>query len=89
MASISGMRDRWTDILIHFNSSAGGNMEIYLNGSRRVSTANFIRFRPQSYYVKYGIYRSFVSRHGGPMPTQVVYYDEVRLANTREAADIN
>jgi hypothetical protein len=90
LARISDMRGRWTDVLIHFDTSGGRELaEVYVNGQRRAQIAGFIRFRPQEYYFKYGIYRSFVSRHGGPMPTQVVYIDEVRMGKTRAKAELN
>ena len=89
LASVSEMRGRWTDVLIHFDSSGGGELEIYINGQQKAASRDFIRFRPQDYYVKYGLYRSFVSRHGGPMPTQVAYYDEVRLGPDRGSVEIS
>jgi transposase-like protein len=56
---------------------------------RKARSTGFIRFRPQDYYVKYGLYRSFVSRHSGPMPTQVAFYDEVRIGNDRPSVEIS
>ena len=43
---------------------------------------------------KYGIYNSYISRyhnegHGDILPTQVVYYDNVRIAKDRESIDLN
>ena len=64
-------------------------MEIFVNNERKVRIDNFVNFWPKSYYVKYGIYRSFVSRHSGPMPTQIVWFDEVKMGNTRQAVLVN
>lgn len=86
LARISDMRGRWTDVLIHIDSRDAGVFEVFIDGNRRGLAENFLRFRPEEFYLKYGIYRSFVSRHGGPMPTQVVFFDEVRMANNREEA---
>jgi len=53
---------------------------------------NFIIFEPQDFYFKYGIYQSFISRHiektGTVVPTQIVYYDEVRVGSSRDDVDI-
>ena len=83
------MRGRWTDFVIHLDARGEGFMEIYMNGQRKVQTSGFIRFVPENYYVKYGIYRSFVSRHGGPMPTQIAYYDEVRIGADRASVAVS
>ena len=89
LTTVDAMRGRWTDVMIHLDAREGGQMEIFLNGQRRVNTSNFIRFVPREFYVKYGIYRSFVSRHGGPMPTQIAYYDEVRLGADRASVAVS
>ena len=83
------MRGRWTDVMVHLDSRGTGVIEIFLNGERKARSTGFIRFRPQEYYVKYGLYRSFVSRHGRPMPTQVAFYDEVRIGNDRPSVEIS
>ena len=89
LTTVNAMRGRWTDIMIYLDARDEGEMEIYLNGQRRVSTTGFIRFVPREYYVKYGIYRSFLSRHGGPMPTQIAFYDEVRLEPDRATVQVS
>ena len=51
-----------------------------------------INFIPKETYFKYGIYRSFVSRYKnihGKMPTQIVFYDEVRRGRSIEEVDRN
>ena len=89
LTTIDAMRGRWTDVMIHLDARGTGVLEIYLNGERKVRTTEIIRFRPEEYYVKYGLYRSFVSRHGGPMPTQIAYYDEVRLGPDRASVEVS
>ncbi|WP_299737869.1 heparin lyase I family protein [uncultured Roseobacter sp.] len=89
LTTVSAMRGKWTDIMIHLDARENGLLEIYLNGERKARTLGFIRFSPQEYYVKYGLYRSFVSRHGGPMPTQVAFYDEVRIGADRASVEIS
>ena len=85
LASIKAMRGKWTDIVIHLNTSGGAELlEVLVNGKRQAKIADFIGFQPREYYVKYGIYRSFVSRNGGPMPTQIVVIDEVKMGRSLE-----
>jgi hypothetical protein len=36
-------------------------------------------------HMQYGLYRPFVGDFGGPVPTQVVYFDNVHKAATRDA----
>ena len=84
LSSISDMLGRWTDIEIHFDTTDKKSLiEIYVNKERKVLREDFVKFWPQKYHVKYGIYRSFVSRHDGPMPTQIVWFDEIKMGNTR------
>ena len=48
-------------------------------------------------YFKYGIYRSFISKYkqekmfgtDDTLPTQIVFYDEVRRGNSIEEVDFN
>jgi len=62
------------------------NLPVY---QREAAIENFISHRPKEYYFQYGIYRAFVSRHGGPMPTQVLYVDEVRMGRSIETVLVN
>ncbi len=90
LSRISDMRGRWTDIEIHFDTTDKKSLiEIYVNKERKVLLEDFVNFWPQKFHVKYGIYRSFVSKHGGPMPTQIAWFDEIKMGNTREEIAIN
>ena len=88
LTTVNAMRGRWTDVMVHLDSRGTGALEIFMNGERKARSTGFIRFRPQYYIVKYGLYRSFVSRHGEPMPTQVAFYDEVRIGKDRSSVEI-
>ncbi|WP_171125007.1 heparin lyase I family protein [Ruegeria sp. HKCCA4707] len=85
LATISEMRGKWTDFVVRLNTQgAPGTIEVFKNG-KQVAVHRFNQnYKPKSYYFKYGIYRSFVSRNGGPMPTQVVFFDEVRMGKSYE-----
>lgn len=86
LAKIPEMRGKWTEVVLDLDlSMETGGAKVYINGNETaVFDSPLIRFKPKELYMKYGIYNSFVSRHGGPMPTQVVYYDEVRIADKLE-----
>lgn len=83
LASISQLRGRWTDFAIRVKTKSTPNtLEVYKNG-KRVALHNYNQnYAPREYYFKYGIYRSFVSRNGGAMPTQVVFIDKVRMGRS-------
>jgi hypothetical protein len=59
------------------------NIPVY---QREAVIENFIRFRPKDYHFYYGIIRPFPSQHGGAMPTQIIYIDEVRMG--RDITDV-
>ncbi|WP_299695185.1 heparin lyase I family protein [uncultured Tateyamaria sp.] len=82
-ASISELRGKWTDFVVRLNTkTAPATLEVFKNGTR-VALHNYNQnYAPKAYYFKYGIYRSFVSQHRGPMPTQVVFFDEVRMGKS-------
>ncbi|WP_189799564.1 heparin lyase I family protein [Tateyamaria sp. syn59] len=83
LASIRELRGKWTDFVVRLNTkSAPGSLEVYKNGTRVAAHAYNQNYAPEAYYFKYGIYRSFVSQHRGPMPTQVVLFDEVRMGRS-------
>ncbi|WP_299703793.1 heparin lyase I family protein [uncultured Tateyamaria sp.] len=90
LASIRELRGKWTDFVVRVNTkTAPGTIEVYRNGTR-VAAHNYNQnYAPKAYYFKYGIYRSFVSQHRGPMPTQVVYFDEVRMGRNYEKVAVD
>lgn len=87
---IADMRGTWTDLVINLDTSDDKQrMDVYANNKKVASISDWIKFRPRHYYLKYGIYRSFVSKHPGPMPTQILYIDEVKMGDTRESVRVN
>ncbi len=90
LARIDQMRGRWTDVALHLDTRNGAQLfEVYIDGIRRAQIRDFINFVPKDFRFKYGIYRSFVSKHGGPMPTQILYIDEVRMGRSGAAVVVN
>lgn len=83
MKSLQDMRGRWTEVVIELNTDINkGYARVWVDQQLRADiTEPVATYRPQHFYVKYGIYRSFISRQGAPMPTQIAYFDEVRVAS--------
>lgn len=89
LSSLSKLKGKWTDFVVYFDSSKeSGVMKIWMDGKLVQTIDKPITVEPREYYYfKYGVYRSFVSRNKGAMPTQVVFYDELRFGKTREEVD--
>jgi len=88
------MLDVWTDIsfCLDFKES---KIEVWVDGKQKVKLLKSPinpKLKPQKIYFKYGIYRSFVSRYKDihkTLPTQIVYFDEIRRGNSVEDVDVN
>ena len=89
ITTVDALRGKWTDVVVHFRpTKENGILEIYINGKLERTIDNPMIIRPDNFYLKYGIYRSFVTReHPNVMPTQIVYFDEVRMGKTRMEVD--
>ena len=90
---LKDMKEVWTDIsfCLDFKNK---RMDAWVDGIKKVEILKSpIFFKPKEIYFKHGIYRSFISRYksrnNGTMPTQIVYYDEVRRGNSIEKVDVN
>ena len=90
---LKDMKEVWTDIsfCLDFKNK---RMDAWVDGIKEVEILKSpIFFKPKSIYFKHGIYRSFISRYklrnNGKMPTQIVFYDEVRRGNSIKKVDIN
>ena len=93
LKSLEGMKGVWTDIsfCLDFKNK---RMDAWVDGIKKVEILKSpIFFKPEAIYFKHGIYRSFISkykaRNNGKMPTQIVFYDEIRRGNSIEKVDIN
>jgi len=90
---LKDMKEVWTDIsfCLDFKNK---RMDVWVDGIKKVEILKSpIFFKPKSIYFKHGIYRSFISRYkqrnNGKMPTQIVFYDEIRRGNSVKKVDIN
>jgi hypothetical protein len=66
-------------------------MSLWVNGKRKfnINQPPTGLHLPESIYFKYGIYRSFGSKQLSIVPTQIVYYDEIRRGSSIEEVDFN
>ena len=90
---LKDMKEVWTDIsfCLDFKNK---RMDAWVDGIKKVEILKSpIFFKPKSIYFKHGIYRSFISKYkkfnNSKMPTQIVFYDEIRRGNSIEKVDIN
>ena len=91
-ANLSGIRNQWTDIVIHWDTSGYRNdestLKIYLNGKLAGKWENITNnFFPDLYTFKYGPYRGYMKQHGVTSSTQVIYFDEVRTGRSFDAVN--
>lgn len=88
ISRIANMKGRWSRVTLHLAAGLRQPaVDIFFNGKKVADFKQSLSKDPKYYYLKYGIYRSFVSRHGGPMPTQIAYYDEVKIGVSREEVE--
>ena len=91
---LKNMKEVWTDIsfCLDFENK---RMDVWVDGVQKVKILKSpISFVPKEIYFKHGIYRSFISKYKerkkkNKIPTQVVFYDEIRRGNSIEEVDIN
>ncbi len=92
LADLSDMKSKWTDISFCLDFEAK-RMDGWIDGKKTFEiNESPINFVPEEIYFKYGIYRSFISRYksiSGDLPTQIVFYDEVRRGSSIESVDFN
>ena len=100
LKSLEDMKGVWTDIsfCLDFKNK---RMDAWVDGIKKVEILESpIFFKPKSIYFKHGIYRSFISKYkahasilvesfDGKMPTQIVFFDEIRRGSSIEKVDSN
>ena len=90
------MKGKWTDISFCIDF-ANKNISVWVNGNKKVNIDKApinAKLIPSAIYFKHGIYRSFISKYKAShstdvMPTQIVYYDEVRRGSSIDEVDFN
>ena len=88
---VKDMIGKWNDILIHgnFTSKEDSFYKVWVNNKLKYEYNGATTGGKESFF-KFGIYHTKVSvwpmyHSDTPYPTQVVYYDEVRVGKSREA----
>ena len=87
----SEMLGRWNDILVNakWTHKDDGFFKIWVNNKLAYDYKGQTKSKGVRTYYKFGIYRSWISKYksyhkGKEVPTQVVYFDEVRAGKTKE-----
>jgi hypothetical protein len=85
------MLGKWNDILVNVNwtHKENGFFKIWVNDKLAYDYKGKTKSKGVKTYYKFGIYRSWISKYksyhkGKEVPTQVVYFDEVRAGKTKE-----
>lgn len=82
------LRGKWHQVEVHvmWTNKGDGFFKVWVNGEEKVNYAGPTMAKNDVYF-KYGLYRTFVSRyeqaHKKPIPTQVVYFSNVRRTSSR------
>ena len=79
LSSRAAMLGKWVRVIVHSKWSLGpdGFVNVWVNGEKKFSYSGQTTHSSGNVYFRYGLYRSFVSRCGGPCPTLVAYYKDV------------
>lgn len=91
---------KWMDVIweVRWDADDTGYLNMWINGNQVIKhkgatsdkEVGKCKHRGCGTFVKYGIYRSHLSRYGGGViPTQVLYFDEYRRGKTKQDVDIN
>ena len=78
--------DKWINFELEVMWSTGkdGQLVLYRDKMAVASLRGPNTVFNKPVHMQYGIYRPFVSKAGGPLPTQIIYFDNVKKASTRE-----
>ncbi|MBE1283493.1 MAG: hypothetical protein GJ676_09285 [Rhodobacteraceae bacterium] len=89
LASKSQMLGRWNRVMVNakWSQQKDGYLHLYMNGKKIWSYLGPTSNDSEPIYFRYGIYRSFVSRCGGPCPTVVAYFRDVKRGTSRSRVE--
>ncbi|MEM7271312.1 MAG: polysaccharide lyase [Pseudomonadota bacterium] len=85
LVSGAELRGRWIEVeaFVRWSTGDDGVFRLFIDGEEKVSRTG-PTMTAEEVYFKYGVYRSFISRHGHPVPTQIALFASVRKAKKRE-----
>ena len=95
-----GYAGKWIDVLwqVRWDADSTGYLNMWIDGNQVIKhrgatndkEVGKCKHRGCGVFVKYGIYRSHLSRYGGgTIPTQVLYFDEYRRGFNKQEVDVN
>ena len=75
---------KWNDVLVNakWTHKKDGFFRIWINGKLSYEHKGMTQIKGDRQEHHLGVYRSYLSRRPGPVPTQIVYYDEIRYAKS-------
>ncbi len=78
--------DMWIDFVLEAVWSHGkdGHLRLDVNGRRAFSLDGPNTAFKRAVHMQYGLYRPYVSKASAPLPTQVIYYDNIGKAPSRD-----
>ncbi|WP_415921326.1 heparin lyase I family protein [Tateyamaria sp. SN6-1] len=87
LASRSAVMGQWVRIVVNAKWSKGddGYVNVWVDDKEKLAYAGPTTHSTGNVYFRYGLYRSFVSRCGGPCPTLVAYFNDVKRGRDRGA----
>ena len=90
LLDFQSMKGKWNDILIHanFTKDQDGFYKIWANNELKYKYSG-ITSEGKPNFFKFGVYQSFLKRYSWRkdnqrFPTQIVFYDEIRVGKSRE-----
>ena len=91
LLSKDDMRDKWNDILVNmkWTHKDNGFFKIWINNELTYDYAGPTKTKGKKPYFKFGIYRAWLSKwvkakNKNEVPTQVIYFDEIRKGKKKE-----
>ena len=83
-------RGKWHDIVVHAKWCTGreGFVKVWINGELKTEVNGRNTYYNEPIHFRYGVYRTYLNRYGKGVPTQIVYFYEVRKGLAREDVDL-
>lgn len=89
LLSRTSMRGKWTRIMVNakWSRANDGWVKVWVNGTNVWNYSGATTNANDNLHFKYGLYRSFVSRCGGPCPDLTVFYKNVKKGPSRVSVE--
>ena len=89
ISKVSELRGKWTQLMFYLDTDmTKGKFQAFVNGKVVHEVDVPINTPADEWFgFKFGIYRAHLNRERDPVPTSVLYFDELRYGDTREEVD--